>query len=67
MINLKSAVGLGVASLATLHTSAQQPAAFKQASPNIVLILIDDMGYGDIGRTGANQYETPNLNQTGPA
>lgn len=23
---------------------------------------MDDMGYGDIGRTGANQYETPNLN-----
>ena len=24
---------------------------------------MDDMGYGDIGRTGANQYETPNLNR----
>ena len=24
---------------------------------------MDDMGYGDLGRTGANQYETPNLNR----
>jgi len=31
--------------------------------PNIILIYIDDMGYGDIGITGANAYQTPNFNQ----
>jgi arylsulfatase A-like enzyme len=55
--------GLGLASLATFHSAAQKTSTFKQATPNIILILIDDMGYGDIGRTGANQYETPNLNR----
>jgi arylsulfatase len=25
--------------------------------------LMDDMGYGDIGSNGANQYDTPNLNR----
>ena len=63
MINLKSAISIGTASLAAFPVFAQKTAAVKPASPNIVLILMDDMGYGDIGRTGANQYETPNLNR----
>jgi arylsulfatase len=63
LINLRSAIGIGTASLMTVPSIAQKPAVFKQCTPNIVLILMDDMGYGDIGRTGANQYETPNLNR----
>jgi arylsulfatase len=63
MINLKSTISLGIASLSAISVSAQKAASFKQAAPNIVLILMDDMGYGDIGRTGANQYDTPNLNR----
>jgi len=63
MINLKSAISIGTASLAAFPVFAQKPAAVKPASPNIVLILMDDMGYGDIGRTGANQYATPNLDR----
>jgi arylsulfatase len=63
MINIKSAISLGIVSLAAIQATAQKAAAFKPATPNIVLILMDDMGYGDIGRTGANQYETPNLNR----
>ena len=63
MINLKSAIGLGTASLMTLPGISQKVAQFKECTPNIILILMDDMGYGDIGRTGANQYDTPNLNR----
>jgi arylsulfatase A-like enzyme len=63
MINLKSAFGLGITSLAAVSAAAQKTESFKQSTPNIVLILMDDMGYGDIGRTGQNQYETPNLNR----
>lgn len=63
MINFKSAISLGVVSVAAINAAAQKPAVFKQSTPNIVLILMDDMGYGDIGRTGQNQYETPNLNR----
>jgi arylsulfatase A-like enzyme len=63
MIVLKSAFGMGMASMIAMSATAQKPPVFKQCTPNIVLILMDDMGYGDIGRTGANQYDTPNLNR----
>lgn len=33
------------------------------APPNIVIIFIDDMGYGDIGPFGATKQETPNLDR----
>ena len=38
-------------------------AASDPAHPNIVLILIDDMGYGDIGPFGSTLNRTPNLDQ----
>ena len=39
--------------------------AFAQAAPlpNVVIILIDDMGYADIGPFGAKGYTTPNLDK----
>jgi arylsulfatase A-like enzyme len=33
------------------------------APPNIVIIFIDDMGYGDIGPYGATKQKTPNLDR----
>ena len=63
MINLKSAIGIGAASLVTFQASAQKTTQFKQATPNIVLIFIDDMGYGDLSCFGATQYNTPNIDR----
>ena len=48
-------VFLGVAQLA----SAQQPAS----RPNIILIIADDLGYGDLGSYGAPDVKTPNLDR----
>ena len=35
----------------------------RQADPNIVIVLLDDMGYGDIESFGAINYSTPNINR----
>ncbi|MGA1544849.1 MAG: sulfatase [Saprospiraceae bacterium] len=35
----------------------------KAQSPNIVIVYIDDMGYGDVGHQGAIDYITPHFNQ----
>ena len=35
----------------------------ENSDPNIVIILLDDMGYGDIESFGAINYTTPNINR----
>ena len=35
----------------------------QEAKPNVVLVFIDDEGYGDVGCYGATGFETPNLDQ----
>lgn len=37
--------------------------AAEGAPPNVVVIFIDDMGYGDVGFNGATVPQTPNLDQ----
>ena len=34
---------------------------FAQEKPNIVMILIDDMGWKDVSYMGSEYYETPNI------
>ena len=36
---------------------------FASRPPNIILIVADDLGYGDIGCYGATAIPTPNLDQ----
>src|SRR5881394_1776183 len=50
-------VCLLVAAASGLRMAAQPPAR----PPNIVIILADDMGYGDIGAFGAPNIRTPRL------
>ncbi|MEI7731174.1 MAG: sulfatase [Verrucomicrobiota bacterium] len=39
------------------------PSAHAASTPNIVLIFIDDIGYGDIGPFGSTKNRTPNLDR----
>ena len=54
-----------VALLCILHIAAVFAAAAEKpaAKPNIVLILADDLGYGDIGPFGSKLNRTPNLDR----
>ncbi len=47
---------LACAGLFSLHLQAQK-------TPNVVIILLDDMGYGDLTVTGASGYKTPNIDR----
>ena len=56
------AIGLGGAALATpgwLPAREVSPAH----KPNIVLILVDDLGYGDLSSYGAKDMKTPNIDK----
>jgi arylsulfatase A-like enzyme len=43
----------------TAHTSS----IVAQAHPNIILILADDLGYGDVGYEGQQKIRTPNIDR----
>jgi len=57
MKKLQSIFVLTAASLAVNTSYAQQH------SPNVVLIFMDDLGYGDLSCYGATRYKTPNLDK----
>ena len=55
------ALSLCFAFLCLAASSARTGAADRQ--PNIIFILMDDMGYGDVGCFGARAIRTPNIDR----
>ncbi len=49
--------------LAALLASFTQAQTQDRAKPNVIIVFIDDEGYGDVGCYGATGFETPNLDQ----
>jgi arylsulfatase A-like enzyme len=48
---------------ACILASLAPPAVAQEKRPNIVFILMDDMGYADIGCMGSKEVRTPNIDR----
>ncbi|HYJ78568.1 MAG TPA: sulfatase-like hydrolase/transferase, partial [Longimicrobiaceae bacterium] len=54
----------GTAAAVALAPSAASSAAWlRRRRPNVLLIMADDLGYGDLGVTGRTDYGTPAIDQ----
>ena len=56
-----AAIALLIA-ISSMKSAAQQPLA-PPSKPNVVLILMDDMGYADVGSYGGRDAKTPNVDR----
>ena len=52
-----------LAGLALAITAGAAGAGARSRAPNIVVIYMDDLGYGDVAANGATGYLTPNLDR----
>ena len=55
-------VGLGAAATMLTRNLSAASAASKR-KPNVVLILVDDLGWTDVACFGSKYYETPNIDR----
>ncbi len=63
-LKLSLPIGLSFASIvASPSCDNNSDKSSPDELPNVVLIYVDDMGYGDIALTGVYGYKTPNLDQ----
>ena len=46
-----------------LFPPTEAPAAELQRRPNIIFILADDLGYGDLSCYGQEKFQTPNIDR----
>src|SRR5690606_9634559 len=59
-------VGAGATAALGVNCAAPRAVATKNIparKPNIVLVLVDDMGWADSGCYGSRYYETPNIDR----
>ena len=57
-----AAVAIG-SQLASGSLAAQRGIAPLATRPNVVLVIMDDIGYGDLGSYGVSDAKTPNLDR----
>jgi arylsulfatase A len=54
---------LAAAAVAAVHPTATAEGPMKTRPPNVILILVDDLGWTDLSCQGSTFYETPNIDR----
>ena len=58
-----AAVAIVLLSTAPWHKSATAQQQPRRSLPNVVLIVVDDLGYGDLGCYGSKEIRTPAIDR----
>lgn len=61
-LGVRAGIVAGLVEAAAWHAHASPPASFP-ARPNIVLVVADDLGYGELGCYGQAHVATPNIDR----
>lgn len=62
-LSFKNMLGLGTSALILASCSSSQSPGNQEKAPNIIFIMVDDMGYGDIGAYGQQVIQTPEIDK----
>ncbi|ANW96210.1 arylsulfatase [Wenyingzhuangia fucanilytica] len=60
-IFLSSLAILAVGSMVSCKSNKEEKKVINKTKPNVVVIYLDDLGYGDVSAYGATELETPNI------
>jgi arylsulfatase A-like enzyme len=60
---LKMSVLQGICLLVLISCGDKKETAEQPKKPNILFIVVDDLGYADLSVMGSNYYETPNIDR----